>query len=166
MSNTALIVVDVQNEYFPIGNYPQHGVEEALQSVKQAIAYAKANEWSVVLIKHIIPDDAPLFQAGTPNVEIHEEVLVAAPDAPVIEKHHADSFLNTTLNTVLAEQNIENIVVCGIMTQNCVAYTAISPAAAHYQVKVLPAACCAPDPVVHGAALNALQDRGVEFMTL
>lgn len=163
MSNTALIVVDVQNEYFPHGGYPQHGVEEALQSVKKAMEFAKENGWSIVLIKHFMPEGAPLFQAGTPNVEIHEEVLAVAPDAPIVEKFHADSFLNTNLKEVLTEQNIEDIVICGIMTQNCVAYTATSPDAAQYNVKVVPSACCAPDPIVHGAALEAIRDRGIEF---
>lgn len=166
MSKTALIVIDVQNEYFPHGNYPQHGVDEALQSVKQAINYAQANDWSVVLVQHFMPEGAPLFQAGTDNVAIHADVLAAAADAPVVQKYHADSFLETNLDTVLKEQGVENIVICGIMTQNCVAYTAISPDAAQYDVKVLPAACCAPDPVVHGAALEAIRDRGVVFTEL
>lgn len=83
----------------------------------------------------------------------------------MVEKQHADSFLNTTLSDVLRAQNIRELVVCGMMTQNCVTHTALSPAASDYSVRVLSDACSAPDAMVHGIALRALSDR-VPLMTL
>jgi len=63
------------------------------------------------------------------------------------------------LNEILAKHGVTHIDVCGIMTQNCVTHTALSPDAAPYHVRVLSDLCTAPTVLIHAIALNALQDR-------
>lgn len=165
MSHTALIVIDLQNDYFPAGAYPQYQAEEVLAHTLSAIEIAQQRGWPVVLVQHVGGAEAPFFKAGSDGVKLHSALLAQAPASVVVEKQHADSFLNTTLSDVLRAQNIRELVVCGMMTQNCVTHTALSPAAGDYSVRVLSDACSAPDAMVHGIALRALSDR-VPLITL
>lgn len=165
MSHTALIVIDLQNDYFPAGAYPQYQAEQVLAHTLSAIDIAQQRGWPVVLMQHVGGAEAPFFKAGSDGVKLHSTLLAQAPASVVVEKQHADSFLNTTLTDVLRAQNIRELVVCGMMTQNCVTHTALSPAASDYSVCVLSDACSAPDAMVHGIALRALSDR-VPLITL
>jgi nicotinamidase-related amidase len=67
---------------------------------------------------------APLFNEGTHRAEIHSRILAAAPNAPVVVKQFADSFENTTLEETLSGLGVTDLLVCGMMTQNCVTHTA------------------------------------------
>lgn len=165
MSHTALIVIDLQNDYFPAGAYPQYQAEQVLAHTLSAIDIAQQRGWPVVLVQHVGGAEAPFFKTGSDGVKLHSALLAQASASVVVEKQHADSFLNTTLSDVLRAQNIRELVVCGMMTQNCVTHTALSPAASDYSVRVLSDACSAPDAMVHGIALRALSDR-VPLITL
>ncbi|ADT89138.1 cysteine hydrolase family protein [Vibrio furnissii] len=165
MSHSALIVIDLQNDYFPAGAYPQYQAEQVLAHTLSAIDIAQQRGWPVVLVQHVGGAEAPFFKTGSDGVKLHSALLAQASASVVVEKQHADSFLNTTLSDVLRAQNIRELVVCGMMTQNCVTHTALSPAASDYSVRVLSDACSAPDAMVHGIALRALSDR-VPLITL
>ncbi|AGH37411.1 Isochorismatase [Bibersteinia trehalosi USDA-ARS-USMARC-189] len=80
-------------------------------------------------------------------------------DKPLVQKAHADSFLNTHLLDILKQHCIEQIDICGIMTQNCVTHTALSPFAKDYKVRVLSNPCTAPTELIQQIALGALADR-------
>lgn len=162
MSRTALIVIDVQNDYFPGGAFPLHGTEAALQATLQAMAAAQRAGVPVVLVQHVADASkgvAPLFNAGTPGVEIHPQVRAAAPDALVVVKRRADSFRGTTLASTLQALGVDAIVLAGMMTHNCVTHTALSKAAERYHVSVLPAASATVSPMLQAIALSALGDR-------
>jgi nicotinamidase-related amidase len=160
--NTALIVIDLQNDYFPEGRFPLWNAEATLAAVERAIARARERAMPVILVQHVADaarGPAPFFNAGTKGVALHARVLAAAPDAPIVQKQVADSFLNTTLEATLAERKIERIVLCGMMTQNCVTHTALSKAAEKYQVAVLGEACTTVSEILHRIALSALSPR-------
>lgn len=158
----ALLVIDVQNDYFANGAYPQWQVEEALVQTLVCVEKAKQQSIPVILVQHVADNsqgDAPFFNPGTLGVEIHPELLKAAPDAPIVVKNFADSFDNTQLADILQERQITDLLLCGIMTQNCVAHTAISKSAEAYSVRVIGDACAAPSEMVHFIALSALSRR-------
>ncbi|QEY23140.1 isochorismatase family protein [Neisseria animalis] len=157
----ALIVVDVQNEYFQSagGAFPQWQADETAEKIAGRIRQAEAGGWLVVGVRHFMPDGAPMFQRGTNGVENHASVAALLADKPEIQKAHADSFLNTDLASLLAKHSITDLFVCGIMTQNCVTHTAISPQASAYTVNVFADCCTAPSELVHVIALDALKDR-------
>ncbi|MBV1775321.1 isochorismatase family protein [Burkholderiaceae bacterium DAT-1] len=163
MSQPALIVIDIQNDYFAEGAYPQWEAEAAKEAAIRAIARARTAGVPVIHVQHVADDTkgpAPFFNAGTHGVAIHPDVLAAAPDAPIVIKHHADSFRDTTLQALLQSLGVDELILCGMMTQNCVTHTAISPQAdAYRKVTVLADACTAPDQIVHALALNALGVR-------
>ena len=153
----ALIVIDVQKEYFPDGKAPLFQAEETEARILDAIARARAAGDRIILIRHESPADQPIFAAGTPGTEIRDAVLTAAGDAPVVTKNYADSFQDTDLMAHL--EGVDSLLICGMMTQNCVVFTAMSEHAAPFQVTVLGDLCAAPSQRVHGVALSALASK-------
>jgi nicotinamidase-related amidase len=158
----ALIIIDVQNDYFSNGNYPLWNAEKTLTQIEIAIAAAHQRQIPVILVQHIAnPDNgiSPFFNAGTDGVQLHPRLVAAAPLAPVIIKRHADSFLNTNLEQVLRELDIKELLIGGMMTQNCVTHTALSKTAENYEVKILQDCCTTVDQMLHVIAMTAVSDR-------
>lgn len=119
----ALLVIDVQNEYFtgalPI-TYPEGHLERILEAMDAAIA----KKVPVIVVQHHFPDaEKPFFQKGTPGWELHPEVAKRPCDL-MIEKTLPGSFTGTELDAWLREQNIDTVTIAGYMTQMCCDTTA------------------------------------------
>ena len=158
----ALLVIDLQNDYFPDGKFPLWNTEQTLANIEQAIAHAQAQNIPVILIQHIADSSqglAPFFNEGTEGAEIHPRILAAAPNAPIVVKAYADSFYQTNLSNVLKQLDVNELLVCGMMTQNCVTHTAISKAADVYEVSILPDYCTTVSEMLHLIALHAVSTR-------
>jgi nicotinamidase-related amidase len=158
----ALIVIDVQKDYFSDGKFPLWNSDAVTDRIVGAITRAQANGTPVILVQHIAQPakgPAPFFNAGTEGVQIHPKIVAAAKDAPVVVKEFADSFHHTRLEEILAQLQVDELLVCGMMTQNCVTHTAISKAAEKYKVTVLPDCCTTVSEILHLIALNALSTR-------
>jgi len=154
-----LLVIDVQNEYFPGGALPLWQPEETEVGIVTAIGQARASGDKVVLVQHVGKADAGLFAAGSTGAAIRPGILAAAGDAPVVTKQFADAFQDTELTSHLADTDV--LLIAGMMTQNCVVFTALSRAADHMRVEVIKELCTAPAEVVHAIALNALSSKGL-----
>ena len=162
MSNRALIVIDIQNDYFPDGQFPLWNTELVLSKIESAIAKARMEKIPVILVQHIADATrgiSPFFNAGTPGVEIHPRILAAAPDAKIVIKTAADSFHQTSLEQTLSALDIDELWICGMMTQNCVTHTAISKAAEKYCVNILSDCCTSVSDKIHRIALSAVGNR-------
>jgi nicotinamidase-related amidase len=158
----ALLVIDLQNDYFPGGKFPLWNTEAVLQNIERAIERANARGIPVIHIQHIANSKmgiAPFFNEGTVGADIHPRILAAAPNAPIVVKEFADSFEKTTLEETLAKLAVTELLVCGMMTQNCVTHTAISKAAEKYSVCVLSDCCTTVDEMIHNIALHAVSTR-------
>lgn len=162
MPKQALIVIDLQNDYFPGGQFPLWNTGVTLKNTELALAKAQARGLPVILVQHIADETkgiSPFFNKGTPGVEIHPRILAAAPDAFVVTKAFADSFHQTRLEETLSRLGVEALLICGMMTQNCVTHTAISKAAEKYAVKILTDCCTTVNQMIHLMALNAVSTR-------
>jgi nicotinamidase-related amidase len=158
----ALLVIDLQNDYFPGGSFPLWNADATLQSVERAIARAREQDLPVVLLQHIADSSsgaALFFKEGTAGADVHPRILAAAPGAPVIVKAFADGFFQTTLEETLMRLGVTGLLVCGMMTQNCVTHTAISRSAEKYDVTILSDACTTVNEVLHKIALRAVSTR-------
>jgi nicotinamidase-related amidase len=153
---TALLLIDLQNDYFPGGRYPLWNAEATLGNVEAEVAAARARGGFVVHVQHLASTGAPFFESGTEGVAIHPRAFAAAPDAPVIVKRHADAFHETGLEALLSQHGIERLRIAGMMTQNCVTHTAISRAADRYGIEVLASCTTTVDEMIHRIALSAL----------
>lgn len=159
---TALIVIDLQNDYFDGGAFPLWEARETADRVVAAIAAARTAGIEVIHVQHVADPAkgiAPFFNVGAPGVEIRPEILAAAPNAPVVVKRFADAFHHTVLDETLRARGVTRLLVCGMMTQNCVTHTAISKAAEKYEVAVVADLSTTVSRMLHLIALNALSTR-------
>lgn len=152
-----LLVIDIQNEYFPGGALPLWSPEEIEARLVSAIGMARAAGDRIVLVRHVSTEAAGLFAADGSGIGIRPAILAAAGDAPIVTKHYADAFQDTNLMEHLA--GTDELLVCGMMTQNCVVFTAISRAADGLRITVIGDLCTAPTETVHLIALNALRSK-------
>jgi len=163
MQKTALIIIDVQNDYFPQGAFPLADTDSTVAAIELAIKKAQNADIPVVIVQHIADANAgvaPFFNPGTVGADVHPRILQLAPEAPIIVKHYADSFEQTPLAETLAQLEVKELILCGMMTQNCVTHTALSREADKYQsVTVLTDASTTVSPVLHAIALHALSTR-------
>ena len=101
---------------------------------------------------------SPFFNKGTNGADIHPRILNLAPDAPVVVKEFADSFVKTNLEKILLGLGITDLLLCGMMTQNCATHTAISKFAEKYKVSILADCCTTVDVMIHNIALHVHAD--------
>ncbi len=152
-----LLVIDIQQDYFPNGALPLWQAEETEVRIVSAIAQARAAGDRIVLVQHVSTAATGLFAAGGEGTAIRPDILAAAGDAPVVIKRSADAFQDTDLAPHLA--GTDELLVCGMMTQNCVVFTAMSRAADEFKMRVIGDLCTAPTEIVHRIALNALGSK-------
>ncbi|MCC7633986.1 cysteine hydrolase family protein [Stenotrophomonas rhizophila] len=157
--STALIVVDIQNDYFAGGRFPLENSEPALANALDAIARARQAGEPVIGIQHKAPAGAPFLADGSAGAELHPAIADALQGCTLIEKQQADSFLGTTLGSTLAAGGVSAIRLVGMMTQHCITHTALSPEAAGLEVTIVGAACAAPTAVIGDIALSGLAGR-------
>ena len=118
--NTALILIDIQNDYFPGGACELEHTIEAGDKAGKLLAAARKAALPIIHIRHInLRLGVNYFLAGTNGVEIHD-CVAPLPDETVIVKHHANSFRETELEAFLHKNNIHRLIICGMMSHMCV----------------------------------------------
>ncbi len=160
--NAALVIIDLQNDYFEGGKYPLWNSEQVLRKIEEVIHKAQQLAMPIILVQHIADNRhglAPFFNEGTAGVEIHSSIQKAVADADIVVKHYADSFEQTDFKQILEKHSIDELLICGMMTQNCVTHTAISKSAENYKVTILADCCTTVDEMLNNIALHALSTR-------
>jgi nicotinamidase-related amidase len=134
MSDTnALILIDIQNDYFEGGKSPLAGADATAKVARQVLDKAREKNELVVHIKHVSNrPGATFFLPGTPGIEFHPLLTPQASEL-VIEKHYPNAFHETALLDELKKRNISRLYFCGMMTHMCVDTTV--RAAADYGFK-------------------------------
>ncbi|WP_082383945.1 cysteine hydrolase family protein [Chryseobacterium sp. ERMR1:04] len=123
MENTALLIIDVQNDYFKGGKMTLVGAEEAGKKTQQVLAYFRKNNLPIINIKHIATNEgADFFLPDTKGAEINS-VVEPKSGEKVIVKHYPNSFRDTELLEYLQSKGIKNLVITGMMTDVCVEST-------------------------------------------
>jgi nicotinamidase-related amidase len=145
MTDTALILVDIQNDYFENGNWPVAKMAAASANAAKLLDHARQSGQVVVHVHHEIPsDNAPFFRPGTDGARIHASVAPREDEA-VILKHHPNSFRETRLLALLQDNKIRNVTICGAMSQMCIDATARAAADFGFDVTVAEDACGAKE---------------------
>ena len=164
---TGLILVDIQKDYFSGGRMELVGMKEASENAREILLFFREKKWPIFHIQHIaIKDGATFFLPNSQGIDIHKSVT-PLPSETVIQKHHPNSFLNTTLHEELLKAGIESVVICGAMSHMCIDATTRAAADLGFQCTVVHDACATKDltfdgkaipaDMVHGAFMAALQ---------
>ncbi|MDD9149793.1 MULTISPECIES: cysteine hydrolase family protein [unclassified Sporolactobacillus] len=144
----ALIIIDVQNDYFEGGAYPLHQPEKALANILLLIKKFNSEDRPVFFIRHISRSkDAAFFLADTDGARFHASLdpFLSGPHAYIIEKAYPNSFLQTVLQEKLQEQGVNRLVICGMMTHMCIDSTTRQAKELGYPVKLISDACATRD---------------------
>lgn len=118
----ALLVIDVQNEYFT-GALPITHPSGHLQKILEVMDTAEKEKIPVVVIQHHFEGDKPLFQKSSKAWELHLDVA-QRPRSVLIEKTMPGSFTRTPLESWLRERGIDTVTIAGYMTHMCCDTTA------------------------------------------
>lgn len=120
----ALVVIDVQNEYFEGGGLPiaHPPVEQTLPNIGRAMDAARAAGVPVVVVRHHAPKGAPLFQADHHNGQLHPQIA-ERPRDHLVTKSFPSVFTGTGFGDWLKKNEINTLTVTGYMTHNCDAST-------------------------------------------
>jgi nicotinamidase-related amidase len=168
----ALVVVDIQNDYFAGGGNPLEGPDAAAEKARRLLDAFRSAGRPIVHMQHVWDEpDAPYMRPGTPGIEIHPTVAPAEGE-PVLQKTSPNSFLDTQLEAELRTRGVDQLVVCGMMTAMCVDATVRAAADLGFRTSVAHDACATrdlefggqviPARSVHGAFLAALADGYAE----
>jgi nicotinamidase/pyrazinamidase len=146
----ALLVVDLQNDFFPGGALGVPGGDEVLEPVN---ALLREGGWDlVVATRDWHPADHGSFAEqggpwpphcvqGTPGAELHTDLAKDRIDAvvdtgqdPAVEGY--SGFQETDLAELLREREIDEVTVVGLATDYCVKHTALDALALGHAVEV------------------------------
>lgn len=164
---TALLLIDIQNDYFAGGKMPLEGMEAAAENARALLAAFRARDLPVIHIRHLsVRPGSTFFVPGTTGAETHALVAPASGEK-VIEKNFPNSFRNTTLADELRAGGIENLVIAGAMSHMCVDATVRAAFDLGFRCTVAHDACATralefagtaiPASAVQGAFMSALR---------
>jgi len=167
---TALLVIDIQNDYFPSGKFPLANPLEAAKKAYSLLQCFREHNGHHVHIQHIsLRPDAAFFVKGDSGSDIHDSVAHFEGE-PIVYKHYPNSFRETNLLETLKGWGIERVVITGMMTHMCVDATARAAGDLGFKVIVAEDACATrdlnydetviPAEHVHKAFLAALKSYG------
>lgn len=162
----ALVIVDIQEDYFPGGRMELVGSQEASLRAGELLEDFRRRGEPLFHIQHVFQgDDAPFFAPGSQGAEIHPDVKPLEGEQ-VIVKHFPNAFKDTPLLDELRARGVREVVMCGMMTSMCVDASARAAADYGFDVTLVADACAAPDlrsgdevipgATVHNAFLAAL----------
>lgn len=116
----ALIIIDVQNDYFENGKMELNHPEKALEKINRLEEKFIELNLPIIYIQHInYRKNASFFSHDTQGVNLHDGLKISE-NSIIIEKHFPNSFKDTTLLDTLQSFNVEQVVVTGMMTHMCI----------------------------------------------
>lgn len=132
----ALIVIDVQREYFD-GAFPIRHPAGHLESILETMDAADKARIPTVVVRHHQPDpESPIFRKGSDMWQLHDEVGTRPHDI-LIDKQLPGSFTNTSLDEFLKDAKVDTVCIAGYMTQMCCDTTARQAFHRGYEVEFL-----------------------------
>ena len=155
MSKSALVIVDIQNDYFPGGRMTLHEIERAAENARKLLDHFRSSGQPAFHIQHTWEDpSAPFFVAGTLGAEIHESVAPRAGE-PVVVKHFPNSFRESNLLDELRRAGAKQLTICGAMSHMCIDATTRAAADLGFDCTVAHDACATRDVEFEGNKVAA-----------
>jgi len=153
--NTALILIDIQNDYFEGGANPLVGSASAALNAKLILDKFRADHREIIYIQHIATGaDSTFFLPDTVGCLIHEYVKPVEGEK-IIVKHYPNSFRETELLDVLKKKDISDLVICGMMTHMCVDATTRAAKDFGFNCTLIGDACATKDLTINGRLIKS-----------
>lgn len=168
MTKRALIVIDLQNDYFPDGKWALDNILEASGNAADILADARAAGDEIVHVRHEFPTgDAPFFAPGTKGAEINDAVAPRDGE-PIVLKRGINAFLDTDLEATLDAWGVTDVTIVGAMSHMCIDAAARAASDFGYVVTVVEDACGASalkfgDKTISAADAHAAYMAALEF---
>lgn len=165
-----LVIIDVQNDYFPQGKFTLVDTERVLNNILTIQKYFSENGLPIFYIQHIKLDpNAAFFAKGSHGADIHPDLLASSNQyKQIIQKSYPNSFFQTDLQQKLQQQNVKQLVICGMMSHMCIDSTTRCASELGYQPILIDDACTTrdlefngewiPAKTVHNSFMSALMN--------
>ena len=152
---SALLLIDIQNDYFPGGRCELFQSEHAAGKAKLLLEQFRNRGLPVFHVQHINENKAKgFFLSGTEGAEIHSSVSPIDKEK-VLVKHTPNAFLNTRLENLLHAQDIAQLVICGMMSHMCIDSTVRTAKDLGFSVLLPEDACTTKALIWNGAHIPA-----------
>lgn len=116
----ALLIIDVQNDYFAGGRSELYNPGAALENIEKLLCRFRSENMPVIYVQHInVREGATFFLPGTNDVLIHETIAPQTGDHVVV-KHTPNSLFETNLLNIMQMNAVHELVICGMMSHMCV----------------------------------------------
>ena len=160
MKNTALILIDFQNDYFEDftdASFILNNTIVASKNAAKLLEVFREKKGKIIHIQHeSLNPDSPFFIKGTQGAKFHKSVR-PKENEKIIIKNHVNAFLETTLNKELRDSNIQDVIICGAMSHMCVSSATRAAKDLKYNCIVVHDACATLNLEFQGQKIEASQ---------
>ena len=151
----ALLIIDIQNDYFPGGKAELVNPAAALFNAEKLLKDFRAKEYPIIHVQHInVQEGATFFLPNTNGAKIHNSLTPKAGEHVVV-KNAPNSFYKTNLHQIIEESNITELVVCGMMTHMCIDTTVRAAKDYELPVTLISDACATKAMYFKGVSISA-----------
>ncbi len=151
----ALLLIDLQNDYFPGGKMPLDGAMEAIHNARLLLDRFRSEIWPVFHIRHVaMKPEANFFLPGTAGSRIHPNLNPLSGEN-VITKNYPNAFRETELLHLLKKIDIQELVICGMMTHMCIDATTRAAKDSGYTCTVIGDACATKSLEINGQVISS-----------
>jgi len=152
---TALLIIDIQNDYFENGAMPLYGAFQAAENTQLILSKFRKDSNDIVHIQHIATrPSATFFLPQTEGADIYSSVKPADQEKVII-KHFPNSFIDTDLQHYLQSNEITDLVICGMMSHLCIDATVRAAKDLGYHITLIEDACATKDLQIGNQKISA-----------
>ena len=164
--SSGLLLIDLQNDYFPGGRMELVGIQEAASNARQLLSRYREKQWPVIHVQHLATrPGAGFFVPGTEGADIHA-MLTPRAGEDVVQKHYPNSFRETSLGDILDQRKISRLVICGAMTHMCIDTSTRAAFDLGFDCTVAEDACATRDLSFGGRTIAAVDVQGAFMAAL
>lgn len=161
-----LLLIDIQNDYFPGGTMELTGMERAADNAAMLLARFRAERAPLFHVQHLASrPEAGFFLPGTPGAEINPRVTPQAGES-LTQKHFPNAFRATALGDAIKAAGVDELVICGAMSHMCIDASTRAAFDSGWRCIVAEDACATRDLSFGGQSIKAREVHGAFMAAL
>jgi nicotinamidase-related amidase len=116
----ALLVIDLQEEFFNISQTCSDSLKSAIEYVNEAVLLFRKKGFPIISIQH--ESESEGLVSGNKGFKVHENVKLAPQDLRII-KTYGNAFTKTALAEKLREIGVDTVILTGFCAEECILST-------------------------------------------